>query len=136
FGIVQGGVYRQQREEAAAALAALDFPGYAIGGVSVGEPEEQRREVVAWTAPALPADRPRYLMGVGTPCDLLAAVAAGVDLFDCVLPARNARHGRVFTAEGELQITNARFREDERPLAQDCSCPACQRLSRAFLHHL
>lgn len=136
FGIVQGSVYRDLRERAAADLAQLDFAGYAIGGVAVGEPEAERRAVVEWTAPALPADRPRYLMGVGYPEDILHAVGHGVDLFDCVLPARNARHGVLFTREGVLKIRNARFREDPRPIDAECACPACRRTSRAFLHHL
>jgi queuine tRNA-ribosyltransferase len=104
--------------------------------VSVGEPEAARREVVEWTAPRLPADRPRYLMGVGYPQDLRHAVACGVDLFDCVLPARNGRHGVLFTREGRLNIKNARFRDDPRPVEEGCPCPACARVSRAFLHHL
>jgi len=136
FGIVQGSVYRDLRERAAAALGELDFDGYAIGGVAVGEPEAERRAVVEWTAPALPEDRPRYLMGVGYPEDIVHAVAQGVDLFDCVLPARNARHGVLFTREGTLKIRNARFREDPRPIDSECGCPACRRTSRAFLHHL
>jgi queuine tRNA-ribosyltransferase len=136
FGIVQGSVYRPLRERAAAELGALDFDGNAIGGVSVGEPVALRRQVVEWTAPLLPAARPRYLMGVGYPEDILHAVAQGVDLFDCVLPARNARHGVLFTREGVLKIGNARFRDDPRPLDPACACPACARVSRAFLHHL
>jgi queuine tRNA-ribosyltransferase len=136
FGIVQGSVYRDLREQAAADIAALDFDGHAIGGVSVGEPAAERRAVVEWTAPALPADKPRYLMGVGYPADILHAVLAGVDLFDCVLPARNARHGVLFTRGGVLKIKNARYREDPRPLDPECGCPACARTSRAFLHHL
>jgi queuine tRNA-ribosyltransferase len=136
FGIVQGSVYRDLRERAAAELAGLDFDGYAIGGVAVGEPEADRRAVVEWTAPALPADRPRYLMGVGYPEDILHAVLQGVDLFDCVLPARNARHGVLFTREGLLKIRNARYREDPRPIDPRCGCPACRRTSRAFLNHL
>jgi queuine tRNA-ribosyltransferase len=136
FGIVQGSVYRDLRERAAAEAAELDFDGYAIGGVAVGEPEAERRTVVEWTAPALPAGRPRYLMGVGYPEDILHAVVQGVDLFDCVLPARNARHGVLFTREGVLKIRNARYREDPRPLDPQCGCPACRRTSRAFLHHL
>jgi queuine tRNA-ribosyltransferase len=136
FGIVQGSVYRDLRERAAADVAALDFDGCAIGGVSVGEPGTERRSVVEWTAPLLPADRPRYLMGVGYPADILHAVLAGVDLFDCVLPARNARHGVLFTREGVLKIRNARFRDDPRPLDPACGCPACSATSRAFLHHL
>ncbi|MGH9381065.1 MAG: tRNA guanosine(34) transglycosylase Tgt [Thermoanaerobaculia bacterium] len=136
FGIVQGGVHLDLRERSASDLAALDFPGYAIGGVSVGEPPAERRRIVEQVVPMLPEDRPRYLMGVGTLRDIQHAVAAGVDLFDCVLPSRNARHGRAFTRNGELQLTNARFRDDPRPLAEGCDCPACRRVSRALLHHL
>jgi len=136
FGIVQGGVHRALRERAADELARLPFAGFAIGGVSVGEPEAARRAVVEWTAPRLPDDRPRYLMGVGTPEDLLHAVRQGVDLFDCVLPARNARHGLIYTRQGVLRIRNARFRDDPRPLDPDCGCETCGRTSRAFLHHL
>jgi queuine tRNA-ribosyltransferase len=139
FGIVQGSVFRDLRERAAAEIAALGFDGHAIGGVSVGEPAAERRAVVAWTAPALPAGKPRYLMGVGTPDDIAHAVLCGIDLFDCVLPARNARHGVLFTREGVLRIRNARFRDDPRPLDPACGCPACARphqTSRAFLHHL
>jgi queuine tRNA-ribosyltransferase len=136
FGIVQGSSYPDLRRRAAADLAALDFDGYAIGGVSVGEPEPQRRAVVEWTAPELPAGKPRYLMGVGYPADILHAVRQGVDLFDCVLPARNARHGVLFTRQGVLKIKNARYKDDERPLDPECGCPACARTSRAFLHHL
>lgn len=136
FGIVQGSVFPDLRRRAALELAEAGFDGYAIGGVSVGEPEGERRAVVEWTAPALPQDRPRYLMGVGYPEDILHAVAQGVDLFDCVLPARNARHGVLFTREGALKIKNARFKEDPRPVDPECGCPACARTSRAFLHHL
>ena len=136
FGIVQGSVYRDLRLRAVAALAALDFDGYAVGGVSVGEGTEHRRTVVEWTAPELPAGKPRYLMGLGTPLDILHAVQHGVDLFDCVMPARNARHGVLFTRRGELRIKNARFRHDDRPVDEACSCPLCRRQSRAFLHHL
>lgn len=136
FGIVQGSAFRGLREEAAAATVALDFPGYAIGGVSVGEPEALRRDAVGWTTAVLPEDRPRYLMGVGTPDDIRRAVAQGVDLFDCVLPARNARHGYLFTHEGVIKIKNARFRTDERPVDPACGCPVCTRVSRGFLSHL
>jgi queuine tRNA-ribosyltransferase len=136
FGIVQGSAYRDLRQQAAADLAALDLDGYAIGGVSVGEPPAERRAAVEWTAPVLPAERPRYLMGVGYPEDILHAVGCGVDLFDCVLPSRNARHGLLFTREGVLKIRHARFRDDPRPLDAACSCPCCSRQSRAFLHHL
>jgi queuine tRNA-ribosyltransferase len=136
FGIVQGSVFPDLRQQAAEELAGLEFDGYAIGGVSVGEPDRDRREVVEWTAPALPEDRPRYLMGVGYPRDILHAVSQGVDLFDCVLPARNARHGVLFTRQGVLKIRNARYKEDPRPVDPECGCPACSRVSRAFLHHL
>ncbi len=136
FGIVQGSAYRDLRLQAVANLADLDFPAYAIGGVSVGESTEQRHAVVEWTAPELPAAKPRYLMGLGTPHDLLHAVRCGVDLFDCVMPARNARHGMLFTRQGTLRIKNARFRDDPRPVDADCACPLCRRQSRALLHHL
>jgi queuine tRNA-ribosyltransferase len=136
FGIAQGSAFRDLRERAARELEALDFDGYAIGGVSVGEGLTERRTAVEWTAPALPAAKPRYLMGVGLPADILHAVRQGVDLFDCVLPARNARHGVLFTRQGLLKIKNAGFREDERPLDPDCGCPVCRRVSRAFLSHL
>jgi queuine tRNA-ribosyltransferase len=128
FGIVQGGVHRDLRERAIEALAALDFPGYAIGGVSVGEPDAERRQVVEWTAPRMPSDRPRYLMGVGTPADLAHAVSHGVDLFDCVLPSRNGRHGLLWDWDGVLRIKNATYKDDPAPLL--CG------VSRAFLHHL
>lgn len=136
FGIVQGSAYRQLRVRAAEALGGLDFDGYAIGGVSVGEELPLRREVVAWTAPLLPPGRPRYLMGLGTPLDIVHAVAAGVDLFDCVLPSRNARHGTMFTRTGMVRIKNARYKRDPRPLDEACACPLCRRYSRAFLHHM
>lgn len=137
FGIVQGSVFEDLRLRAAAELSQLDFDGYAIGGVSVGEPPEERYQVVRWTAGELPEDKPRYLMGVGYLEDILQAVRCGVDLFDCVLPARNARHGYLFTRrDGVLKIKNARYREDFRPVEEGCSCPACRRVSRAFLHHL
>jgi queuine tRNA-ribosyltransferase len=136
FAITQGSVYPELRQRAAAELTAMDFDGYAIGGVSVGEPTAERRATVAATAPALPADRVRYLRGVGTPADIVSAVSHGVDLFDCVLPTRNARHGVLFTRGGVLRIKNARFRTDERPLDEACGCPACRGGGRAFLHHL
>jgi queuine tRNA-ribosyltransferase len=136
FGIVQGSSYRALRERAAADLADLPFDGFAIGGVSVGEPEAERRAVVEWTAPALPRERPRYLMGVGTPADLAHAVACGVDLFDCVLPARNGRHGLLYTRSGLLRIRNAAFRDDPGPIDPLCACPVCSRVPRALLHHL
>lgn len=136
FGIVQGSTHLELRERAAHQLSTLPFDGFALGGVSVGEPAEDRRRVVEYTAPLLPERRPRYLMGVGYPADILHAVAAGVDLFDCVLPSRNARHGVLFSRRGPLKIKTARFRDDPRPLDDECDCPACRRGSRAFLHHL
>lgn len=136
FGIVQGSAYRSLRAQAVDALAALNFDGYAIGGVSVGEDLPHRRDVVSWTAPALPAHRPRYLMGLGTPLDIVHAVGCGVDLFDCVLPSRNARHGTLFARDGVIRIKTARYRRDPRPVDAACSCPLCTRYSRAFLHHL
>jgi len=136
FAIAQGGIFPALRQEAVETLAALDFPGYAIGGVSVGESLEHRRRVVEFTAPLLPRAKPRYLMGVGTPLDILHAVRHGVDLFDCVLPSRNARHGFLFTRGGPIRIKNARYRTDSRPVEDTCECPACSTVSRAFLHHL
>jgi queuine tRNA-ribosyltransferase len=136
FGIVQGSTFPDLRQRAAEELTQLDFGGYAIGGVSVGEPTRERRAVVEWTAPALPTGKPRYLMGVGTPMDIVHAVQHGIDLFDCVLPSRNARHGMLFTRKGLVRIKNARYRDDSRPVDEDCSCSVCQRVSRALLHHL
>jgi queuine tRNA-ribosyltransferase len=136
FGIVQGGMFEGLRAESAAALAELDLPGYAIGGVSVGEPKAEMQRIVVHTPPLLPAAKPRYLMGVGTPEDLLDGVAAGVDLFDCVMPTRNARNGHLFTRFGDLRIRNARYRLDERPLDPTCDCYTCRGFSRAYLHHL
>ena len=136
FGIAQGSAYRELRERAARELTAMDFHGYAIGGVSVGEGIEHRRTAVEWTAPLLPEGKPRYLMGLGTPQDLLHGVRHGIDLFDCVMPARNARHGVLFTHSGVLRIKNARFRDDPRPVDPECGCPTCRGQSRALLHHL
>lgn len=136
FGIVQGSTFSALRRRAVDELVAIGFDGYAIGGVSVGEPNEAMRDVVETTAPLLPADRARYLMGVGTPSDLLHAVGCGVDLFDCVIPTRNARHGLLYTRQGELRIKNARYADDRRPIDAQCSCPACRRVSRALVHHL
>jgi queuine tRNA-ribosyltransferase len=136
FGIVQGGMFEHLREESAATLAELDLPGYAIGGVSVGEPKEEMQRIVAHTPQRLPAAKPRYLMGVGTPEDLLDGVAAGVDMFDCVMPTRNARNGHLFTRFGDLRIRNARYKTDEQPLDPSCACPTCARFPRAYLHHL
>ena len=136
FGIVQGGDDQGLREESARALLDISFDGYAIGGLAVGESPEVMRKVVAETAPALPAERPRYLMGVGMPADLLAAVARGVDMFDCVLPTRNGRHGLAFTRFGPINIKNAHHAEDPRPLDAQSNCPAARDFSRAYLHHL
>ena len=136
FGIVQGGVHRALREASAAGTLEVGFEGYAIGGLSVGEPVSLMYEVVGYTAPLLPADRPRYLMGTGMPDDLVEAVAAGVDLFDCVLPTRNARNGWLFTPHGRLAIKNARYAEDHGPPDPDCGCYTCGHFSRAYLRHL
>jgi queuine tRNA-ribosyltransferase len=136
FGIVQGGMFEALREESVAALAELDLPGYAIGGVSVGEPKAEMQRIVAHTPHRLPADKPRYLMGVGTPEDLIDGVSAGVDMFDCVMPTRNARNGHLFTRFGDLRIRNARYKEDDAPLDPTCTCMTCARFSRAYLHHL
>jgi queuine tRNA-ribosyltransferase len=136
FGIVQGGDDRGRREESARRLVDLDFHGYAIGGLAVGESEDVMLRMVAATAPALPAERPRYLMGVGTPADLLNAVALGIDMFDCVLPTRNGRHGLAFTRFGPINIKNAHHAEDARPLDPESRCPAAREFSRAYLHHL
>ncbi|MCE9659984.1 MAG: tRNA guanosine(34) transglycosylase Tgt [Burkholderiales bacterium] len=136
FGIVQGGMFETLREASVEALAALDLPGYAIGGVSVGEPKEEMRRIVGHTPHRLPAAKPRYLMGVGTPEDLVEGVAAGVDMFDCVMPTRNARNGHLFTRFGDLRIRNARYKQDESPLDPTCGCATCARFSRAYLHHL
>jgi len=136
FGIVQGGVHRPLREASAAGTIAVGFEAYAIGGLSVGEPTDTMYEVVEYTAPLLPADRPRYLMGAGTPDDLLECVARGIDLFDCVLPTRNARNGQLFTREGRLNVKNARYAEDLAPPDPDCGCYTCRRFSRAYLRHL
>jgi queuine tRNA-ribosyltransferase len=135
FGIVQGGLDEGLRLGSAAELAALDLDGYAIGGLSVGETPAEMLRVVGLTAPALPADRPRYLMGVGRPADLLASVRHGVDLFDCVMPTRNARNATAFTARGPVRLRNLRHQADPRPVEEGCPCPAC-RHSRAYLRHL
>jgi len=137
FGIVQGGMFEALRDQSAAQLAEMNLPGYAIGGVSVGEPKDEMRRIVAHTPQRLPAHKPRYLMGVGTPEDLVEGVASGVDLFDCVMPTRNARNGHLFTRFGDLRLRNARHRDDERPIDETCTCHACASgFSRAYLHHL
>ncbi|HER35245.1 MAG: tRNA guanosine(34) transglycosylase Tgt [Halothiobacillaceae bacterium] len=136
FGIVQGGMHEALRHESAAGLVELGFDGYAVGGLSVGEPLAERNAVLDVTLPALPADRPRYLMGVGKPEDLVESVARGVDMFDCVLPTRNARNGHLFTRYGDVRLKNARFATDIRPLDEDCDCYTCRHYSRAYLKHL
>ncbi|MES2787707.1 MAG: tRNA guanosine(34) transglycosylase Tgt [Pseudomonadota bacterium] len=136
FGIVQGGMFEHLRDESLQALVEMDFPGYAVGGVSVGEPKEEMLRIMAHTPHRLPAHKPRYLMGVGTPEDLVEGVAQGVDMFDCVMPTRNARNGHLFTRFGDLKIRNARHRIDETPLDETCACYACKNFSRAYLHHL
>ena len=147
FGIVQGGMFEPLREESLNALADMDFPGYAVGGVSVGEPKEEMLRIKAHTPHRLPGNKPRYLMGVGTPEDLVEGVAQGVDMFDCVMPTRNARNGHLFTRFGDLKIRNARHRTDPRPLDESCGCYTCKGMlppggaasggfSRAYLHHL
>ncbi len=136
FGIVQGGVYPGLRTASVAGLLEIGFDGLAIGGLSVGEPEAERLAVLEHTVPLLPADRPRYLMGVGTPADILKAVARGIDMFDCVLPTRNARNGHLFTSRGVIRIRNARYRDDPDPLDPDCACYTCRNYSRAYLRHL
>ena len=144
FGIVQGGMFENLREASLDALMAMDLPGYAVGGVSVGEPKDEMLRIMAHTPHRLPAHKPRYLMGVGTPEDLVQGVADGVDMFDCVMPTRNARNGHLFTRFGDLRLRNARYREDERPIDPTCACHACAAsgastgggFSRAYLHHL
>jgi queuine tRNA-ribosyltransferase len=136
FGIVQGGMYEKLRDESLAGLTGIGFDGYAIGGLSVGEPKEDMLRVLAHTAPQLPADRPRYLMGVGTPEDIVQAVSTGIDMFDCVMPTRNARNGWLFTRFGDIKIRNAAHKTDPRPLDETCGCYACRNFSRAYLHHL
>jgi queuine tRNA-ribosyltransferase len=136
FGIVQGGMFEHLRQESLEQLVEMDLPGYAIGGVSVGEPKEDMLRIMAHTPHRLPAGKPRYLMGVGTPEDLVEGVAAGVDMFDCVMPTRNARNGHLFTRFGDLKIRNARHKTDERPIDETCSCYTCTNFSRAYLHHL
>ncbi|HYX64990.1 MAG TPA: tRNA guanosine(34) transglycosylase Tgt [Burkholderiales bacterium] len=136
FGIVQGGMYEALRDESLAALQAVGFDGYAVGGLSVGEPKQERSRVVAHLVPRLPAERPRYLMGMGTPEDIIEAVGAGIDMFDCVLPTRNARNGWLFTARGDLKIRNARYRNDVAALDERCACYTCRHFTRGYLYHL
>jgi len=136
FGIVQGGTYRDLRIECAGRLGELGFDGFAIGGVSVGEGPALMREVVSSTVPALPADRPRYLMGVGSPADIVRAVGAGVDMFDCVMPTRNGRNACAFTAHGKLRLRNSEWASSDAPISEDCGCYACRTFSRGYLRHL
>jgi queuine tRNA-ribosyltransferase len=136
FGIVQGGMHETLRDESLAGLDAIGFDGMAIGGLSVGEPKEDFARILAHTAPRLPAYKPRYLMGVGTPEDIVFAVGQGIDMFDCVLPTRNARNGFLFTRHGDIRIKNACYRNDTRPLDETCGCYCCRNFSRAYLHHL
>lgn len=136
FAIVQGGMFADLRRRSAEALAEMDFPGYAVGGLSVGEPKDLMYEMAEATLPLLPREKPRYVMGVGTPEDLVEMVGFGADMFDCVMPTRNARNGQLFTPTGTLNISNARFRTDTDPLDSDCTCYTCRHYSRAYLHHL
>ncbi len=136
FGIVQGGMYEDLRDESLAGLTDIGFEGYAIGGLSVGEPKEDMLRILKHTAPSLPTQAPRYLMGVGTPEDLVDGVAHGIDMFDCVMPTRNARNGWLFTRFGDVKIRNARYKDDTKPLDPSCSCHTCQHFSRSYLHHL
>ncbi len=136
FGIVQGGMHEQLRDESLRELERIGFDGYAIGGLSVGEPKEDMLRILQHTAPQLPADKPRYLMGVGTPEDLVDSVTQGIDMFDCVLPTRNARNGMLFTRFGDIKIKNAQYRLDLRPLDGQCACYTCRNFTRAYLHHL
>jgi queuine tRNA-ribosyltransferase len=136
FGIVQGGTDLALRQEHLAEIAAMPFEGLALGGLAVGEPPALMHEVVAAVAPRMPADRPRYLMGVGTPVDLLSAISSGIDMFDCVMPTRNARNGQLFVRRGRFNIANAAFRTDRAPVEEDCPCECCRSYSRAYLSHL
>ncbi len=136
FGINQGAVYNDIRIENAKRISELDLPGYAIGGLAVGETHEEMYDVIEHTAPFLPTDKPRYLMGVGTPANILEAVDRGIDMFDCVYPSRNGRHGHLYTHFGKININNAKYAEDDRPIEEGCQCPACRRYSRAYIRHL
>ncbi len=136
FGIIQGGMYEDLREESIEKLVLLNFDGYAIGGLSVGEPKEDMHRIMSFVTPKMPKDKPRYLMGVGTPVDLVQAVLSGVDMFDCVLPTRNARNGWLYTSTGVVKLRNAKYRFDEGPLDENCSCYTCKNFSKSYLHHL
>jgi queuine tRNA-ribosyltransferase len=136
FGIVQGGMYEPLRDESLQALTRIGFDGYAVGGLAVGEPKDERERILAHVVPRMPQERPRYLMGMGTPEDIIGAVHAGIDMFDCVLPTRNARNGWLFTRYGDIKIRNARYRDDLAPLDEDCACYACRNFTRAYVYHL
>lgn len=136
FGIVQGGMYEHLRDHSLAELVNQGYPGYAIGGLSVGEPKQEMLDIITHIAPQMPADRPRYLMGVGKPMDIVMAVVQGIDMFDCVMPTRNARNGYLFTSQGLLKLRNSRYRDDTGPIDENCSCYTCAHFSRAYLHHL
>lgn len=136
FGIIQGGMYKHLRDASLQGLTDIGFPGYAIGGLSVGEPVEQMYKILRHIAAQMPADKPRYLMGVGTPEDLVESVSRGIDMFDCVMPTRNARNGYLFTSSGTVKIRNTRHKNSDKPLDEECSCYSCQNYSRAYLHHL
>ena len=136
FGINQGAVYPDIRMDNAERIASLDLDGYAIGGLAVGETHEEMYEIIDVTAPVLPSDKPRYLMGVGTPANIIEAVSRGIDMFDCVYPSRNGRHGHLYTHDGKININNAKYAEDDRPIEEGCACPACRRYSRAYIRHL
>ena len=136
FGIIQGGMHKELRLQSAESLVAMDFDGYAIGGLSVGEPKEEMMDVLSYLPDHMPSNKPRYLMGVGTPSDLVEGVACGVDMFDCVMPSRNARNGYLFTSEGVVKIRNAKHKKDTGPLDPNCNCSTCKNYSRAYLHHL
>lgn len=136
FGIVQGGMYEQLRDQSLAGLEEIDFDGYAIGGLSVGEPKEDMIRILNHMATSMPNNKPRYLMGVGKPADLVEAVRRGIDMFDCVMPTRNARNGHLFTSQGVVKIRNAKYRNDTSPLDSECDCYTCQNFTRGYLHHL
>jgi queuine tRNA-ribosyltransferase len=136
FGIIQGGMFEDLRDVSLSGLVEIDFDGFAIGGLSVGEPKEDMLRILAHTAPKMPQDKPRYLMGVGTPEDLVDAVSQGIDMFDCVMPTRNARNGWLFTQYGDIKIKNAGYKHDLKPLDEDCTCYTCRNFTRAYLHHL
>jgi len=136
FGIVQGGIFRELRERSARFLTELDFPGYAVGGLAVGESKADMFDVLEWMDDALPQDKPRYLMGVGEPTDLIRGVARGVDMFDCVLPTRLARHGAAFTRDGRINMRNRKFEDDETPIDAECDCYTCRTFTRSYIRHL